>query len=145
MRYGWNYIENAKNTLILRRAWRARGGSQPGSPLYPEAVRARQSGSITKKNGISLWIFPIQGGGSRIPRLYAKFWWLMFLALKTRLFWPKVTFLFLNVPIAHIFFGDNDFDLLFDIYILMMFWKNKIIWDEWSTALQLFIFNQQII
>ena len=33
----------------------------------------------------------------------------------------KVTFLFLNVPIAHIFFGDNDFDSLFDIYILMMF------------------------
>ena len=66
-------------------------------------------------------IFPKQGGGSRIPKLYVKFWWPMFLALKTRLFWPKVTFLFLNVPIAHIFFGDNDFDSLFDIYILMMF------------------------
>ena len=51
--FWWGTVEillkNAKNTLILRRAWRARGGSQPGSPLYPEAVRARQSGSITKK------------------------------------------------------------------------------------------------
>ena len=114
--FWWGTVEillkNAKNTLILRRAWRARGGSQPGSPLYPEAVRARQSGSITKKNGISLWIFPIQGGGSRIPKLYVKFWWLMFLALKTRLFWPKVTFLFLNVPIpdiCHFFYTSKIF------------------------------------
>ena len=44
--------------------------------------------------------FPKGGGGrgSGITNLYVKFWWLLFLALKTRLFWPKVTFGFLNVP-----------------------------------------------
>ena len=29
--------------------------------------------------------------GLGIPKLYVKFWWPLFLVLKTRLFWPKVT------------------------------------------------------
>ena len=42
----------------------------------------------------------IRGGGvSGIPKLYVKFWQPLFLALKTRLFWPKVTFEFINIPI----------------------------------------------
>ena len=32
------------------------------------------------------------GGGRGTSKLYVKFWWPMFLALKTRLFWPKFTF-----------------------------------------------------
>ena len=39
------------------------------------------------------------GGGFGIPKLYVKFWWPMFLALKTRFFWPKVIFGFIN-PLA---------------------------------------------
>ena len=31
----------------------------------------------------------IGGGGSGIPKLYVKFWWPLFLALKPRFFWPK--------------------------------------------------------
>jgi len=40
----------------------------------------------------------LKGGGVGIPKLYVKFWWPLILALKTRPFWPKFTFLFLNVP-----------------------------------------------
>ena len=51
-----------------------------------------------------LGIFPkygVRGGwgvGGSIPKLFVKFPWQLFLALKTQLFWTKVTFLFLNVP-----------------------------------------------
>ena len=47
-----------------------------------------------KKSWYFLGIFLVSG----IPKLYVKFGWPLFLALKTRLFWPIVTFLFLNVP-----------------------------------------------
>ena len=30
-----------------------------------------------------------EGGGFGIPKLYVKFWWPLFLALKTTLFWPR--------------------------------------------------------
>ena len=51
------------------------------------------------KNGYFSGIFSKKkGGGSGIPKLNVKFWWPLFLALKRRLFWPKVAFLFLNVP-----------------------------------------------
>ena len=40
-------------------------------------------------------IFPKWGvGGSGSPKLYVKFWWPLFLALKTPILWPKVTFLY---------------------------------------------------
>ena len=43
----------------------------------------------------------LQGGrDSGNPKLYGKSWWQLFLALTTRLLWPKVTFLFLNIPIS---------------------------------------------
>ena len=47
------------------------------------------------KNGIFQEYILNKGGGSGIPKLYVKFWWPLFLALKTRRFWPKVTFLIL--------------------------------------------------
>ena len=52
-------------------------------------------GKASEKNGKILGNL---GGWSRIPKPYVKFWWLLFLALKTWLSWPKLTFGFLNVP-----------------------------------------------
>ena len=53
----------------------------------------------TQKSGIFLEYFLNKGGeGSGVPKLYVKFWWPWFLAVKTRLCWPKLTFLFVNVP-----------------------------------------------
>ena len=51
-----------------------------------------------RKIGIFHEYFLNKGGGSGIPKLYVKFWWPLFLALKNLFFWPKVTFLSLNVP-----------------------------------------------
>ena len=55
-------------------------------------------GSTNKNWYFQEYFLNTGGGGSRIPELYVKFWWPLFLALKTLLFWPKVTFGFLNVP-----------------------------------------------
>ena len=49
-----------------------------------------------RKIGIFYEYFLNKGGGSGIPKLYVKFWWPLFLAM-------KFTFLFLNLAKIHIF------------------------------------------
>ena len=43
-------------------------------------------------------LFLNKGGGVGIPRLYVKFWWLLFLAI-------KITFLFLNLTKIQFFYS----------------------------------------
>ena len=48
------------------------------------------------KTSAFLGIIPKKGGGVGIPKLYVKFWWPLFLAM-------RFTFLFLNLAKIHIF------------------------------------------
>ena len=52
--------------------------------------------STPKENWCFLGTFPKQGGGVSIPKLYVKFWWPLFLAM-------KFTFLLLNLAKIQIF------------------------------------------
>ena len=63
------------------------------------SIKERKSGSLTichkkaLKNVLFIGIFPTKGGGFRTPKLYVKFWWSLFLAI-------KLAFVFLKVPMG---------------------------------------------